>query len=51
MKTSAGKPAVGRLLLISTVCITAIPDKWKRAALKLDSNSSEQKLKRTAENS
>ena len=31
--------------------ITAIPDKWKRAALKLDSNFSEQKLKRTAENS
>ena len=32
--------------------ITAIPNKWKRAAaLRLDSNFSEQKLKRPAENS
>ena len=31
--------------------IMVIPDKWKRAALRPDSNFSEQKLKRTAENS
>ena len=33
------------------ILITAILDKWKRAALRLDSNFSEQKMKRPPENS
>ena len=42
-----------KLLSYEDFCglIAAIPDKWKRAALRLETNFSKEKMKRLAENS